>query len=96
MKATLVGYKTYDFTDDKGNQFKGFNLFFNVSNLIGIEGKGCTVQKVSWNSETKKYSYDFDSNTLSLGAEYELVYETTLDKDMKPQQRLTKIVRATK
>lgn len=96
MKVNLIGYKPYDFTDDKGHNYKGFNLFFSVPNMVGIEGKGCMVQKVSYNSELKKYSYDFDVNTLSVGAEYDFIYENTLDKDMKPVQRLTKIVRVTK
>lgn len=93
MKVTLVGYKPYDFTSDKGENIKGFTLFFTCENMLNIEGKGCLVQKVPFNSSLGKYSYDFDVNTLSLGAPYELEYGTSLDKDMKPVSKLVKISR---
>ena len=96
MKTTLIGYKSFEFTDDKGSLIKGFNLFFTVPNMVGIEGKGCMVQKVLYNNEKKSYSYDFDVNSLSVGADYDFQYEHTLDKDLKPVQRLVKIVRTTK
>ena len=92
MKATLLGHKDYDF-EHEGNRVKGITLFFALENCIGIEGRGCTSVKVPFNNETKKYAYEFDVNSMSVGAPYELEYGTALDKDMKPVQRLVKIVR---
>lgn len=91
--AILLGYKPYEFTTDKGDIVKGYNLFFSLDS-IGIEGKGCTVVKTMLDSSTGKYTYDFIPNQLSVGAPYILEYGVALDKDLKPISKLLKVTRA--
>lgn len=98
MLANLIGYKPYEF-ENEGSHLKGYSLFFALPDMVDIEGKGCTVAKVNYDFDKKKWTckgapIDFDENTLSVGANYDLVYKTGLDKNLNTVQKLVSIIRA--
>lgn len=88
----LIGFKSYDFDNDKGQRVYGYTLFF-TTEFDGVEGKGCQIVKLNWNNDTKKFNIDCNANDLLIGAKYNFVYKNALDKENKTYQKLTQIIK---